>query len=113
MTPLLTIVETPLYLARAERMMSEAEREHVVDTVAADPAGGAVIKGTNGLRKMRIPLQGRGKRGGGRIVYWFHSQRYPAVLMFVFAKGASQDLSSAERKMLIRAIDGLVEDFGG
>jgi len=112
-TSLLSIIETDLYLSQAERLMSEEERDHVVDTVAAGPAGGVLIKGTNGLRKLRIPLRGRGKRGGGRVVYWFHSERFPAMLMFVFAKNASQDLSSAERKALIRAIDGLVEDFGG
>jgi len=112
-TTLLSIIETELYLSQAGRLMSEEERDHVVDTVAANPAGGVVIKGTNGLRKLRVPLRGRGKRGGGRVVYWFHSERYPAMLMFIFAKNASQDLSSAERKALIRAIDGLVEDFGG
>ena len=113
MTSLISVIETDLYLALATRLMSETEREHVVDTIAANPAGGVVIKGSNGLRKMRIPLQGRGKRGGGRVIYWFHSERYPAMLMFVFAKNASKDINSAERKALIRAIDGLVEDFGG
>ena len=113
MTSLLSIIETELYLSQAKRLMSEEERDHVVDTIPANPAGGVVIKGTNGLRKLRIRLRGRGKRGGGRVVYWFHSKCYPAMLMFVFAKNASQNLSSAERKALIRAIDGLVEDFGG
>lgn len=113
MTSLISVVETELYMARATKLMSDAEREHVVDLIAADPTAGVVIKGTNGLRKMRIPLRGKGKRGGGRIVYWFRSEDYPVYLMFVFAKNASQDLSGSERKALIRAIDGLVADLGG
>jgi hypothetical protein len=99
-TELVAVVESPLYLARAERLLSEAEREHIIDVVAADPTAGALIKGANGLRKMRIPLQGRGKRGGGRVVYWFHSPDFPVVLMLLFAKSAAADLTAEERKRL-------------
>ena len=113
MTSLISIVETELYLSRATKLMSDAEREHVVDVIAADPAGGVIIRGTSGLRKRRIPLGGKGKRGGGRVVYWFQSQDHPVFLMFVFAKNAAQDLSGAERRALIRAIDGLVADLEG
>ena len=112
MTTRITVVETSLYLSRAERMMSEAERDHVVDVISENPEAGVVIKGTGGLRKMRIALQGRGKRGGGRIVYWFHSPDYPTVLMLAFAKNEADDLSSEQKKRLIAAIEGLYEDFG-
>ena len=98
---LIGVVESPLYLAQAERLMSEGEREHVIDVVAADPTAGVLIKGTNGLRKMRIPLRGRGKSGSGRVVYWFHSPDYPVVLMLVFAKSAAGDLTADERKRLV------------
>ena len=52
---------------------------------------------------MRIPLQGRGKRGGGRVVYWFHSTDYPAVLLLVFAKNKAADLTAEDRKRLVGA----------
>lgn len=113
MTSLVSVVESPLYLARAERLMSEAEREHVIDVVAADPTGGVLIKGTNGLRKMRIPLQGRGKRGGGRIVYWFHSTDYPAVLMLLFAKNEAAELTAEQRKRLVALAATLTGQLGG
>ncbi|MBB4641955.1 helix-turn-helix domain-containing protein [Rhizorhapis suberifaciens] len=107
MTARITVVETSLYLSRAERIMTEAERDHVVDVISENPEAGVVIKGTGGLRKMRIALQGRGKRGGGRIVYWFHSPDYPTVLMLAFAKNEADDLSSEQKKRLIAAIEGL------
>lgn len=113
MTKLNAVSETRLYLARAERLMSEAEREQVVNVIAADPTAGIVIKDTGGLRKIRVPLEGRGKRGGARIIYWFHSKDYPIVLMLVFAKNEADFLSPDERKMLIRAAAGLIDDFGG
>jgi hypothetical protein len=113
MTQMVSVVETPLFLARAERLMSDTEREALVTQVAADPTAGDLVRGTGGLRKMRIPLQGRGKRGGGRLIYWFHSTRLPVVMLLAFAKNEKEDLSSDDYKRLVKAIEGLSEDFGG
>jgi hypothetical protein len=112
-TKLISVVETPLYLARAARLMTEAEREEVVTTVAAAPDAGVIVKGTGGLRKLRILLQGRGKRGGGRVIYWFHSVDYPAVLLLAFAKNEGEDVTSEERKRLIGLSAILMEQLGG
>lgn len=92
--------------------MSEEERWAIVDLIAANPDGGVVVPGTNGLRKLRTALKGRGKRGGGRVIYWYHSKGYPAVLLFVFAKNEAEDLSAGRRKFLARIAAGLIEDFG-
>jgi len=35
----------------------------------ADPEAGDLIPGTKGLRKIRRPVAGRGKRGGARVIY--------------------------------------------
>ena len=34
-----------------------------------NPRKGAVIEGLAGARKLRIKLEGRGKSGGGRVIY--------------------------------------------
>ena len=70
---LVAAVETDSYLSKARKIMSEAEMETVVSMISASPMAGDVIQGTGGLRKLRIPLQGRGKRGGGRVVYWHYN----------------------------------------
>ena len=112
MTTLLSVIETRPYLADAERLMSEDERSKVVDAIAAAPEAGVVIKGTSGLRKMRIPLQGRGKRGGGRVVYWYHSRGYPAVLLTVFAKNEADDLTADQRKRFAAIGAAVIDQLG-
>ena len=112
MIPLLGVVETWSYLAQAERLLSEDERSALVDTIALNPEAGVVIPGTGGLRKMRIALQGRGKRGGGRVIYWYHSPGYPAVLLWVLAKSAGEDLTKEQYRKLAGSIEGLIVDFG-
>lgn len=112
MTALLSVIETRPYLADAERLMSEDQRSKVVDAIAAAPDSGVVIKGTSGLRKMRIPLQGRGKRGGGRVIYWYHSQGYPAVLLAVFAKNEADDLTAEQRKRFAAIGASIIDQLG-
>jgi hypothetical protein len=113
MTELTTVAETSVFIAKASRIMSDVERAHIVDTVAARPDAGVIITGSKGLRKMRIGLAGRGKRGGGRIIYWYHSPGFPAVLLWVFAKNEADDLTAAQLKRLVGEADMLVDDFGG
>jgi hypothetical protein len=113
MNDLTTVVETGVYLAKSSRIMSDSERARIVDAVAQRPDSGLIITGSKGLRKLRIALAGRGKSGGGRIIYWFHSPGYPAVLLWVFAKNEADNLTKAQLKRLVGEAEWLIEDFGG
>jgi len=55
------VVETPVYLARAEKILDEVQRQAVVDLLTVNPEIGDVIQGTGGARKVRFALDGRGK----------------------------------------------------
>lgn len=113
MTTMHSVAFTELYLAQAKRLMSEVEQDAVTDMIAQNPTGGVIVKGTGGLRKIRIPLAGRGKRGGGRVIYWYHSIDNPIVLLMVFAKNAADDMTDSQRKQLMALADELLENFGG
>jgi hypothetical protein len=109
---LVCVVETDAYLSKAEKIMSAQERETVVSMISARPTIGYVIPGTGGLRKVRIPLQGRGKRGGGgRVIYWYYNAGYPAILMWAFAKNEASDLSAAQKKSLVAASEMFTSQF--
>lgn len=108
---LVSVVETDSYLSKARKIMSEAELETVVSMISGSPMAGDVIQGTSGLRKLRIPLQGRGKRGGGRVVYWYYNEGYPAILLWVFAKNEADDLSPSQKKQLVSASEAFTRQF--
>ncbi len=80
---MLTVVETPGYLRRAEGLLDADERAKVIDMVAASPAAGDLIQGTGGLRKVRIALSGRGKSGGARLITFFHDLAMPVFLITI------------------------------
>ena len=108
-TRLQTVVETPAFLKAAKGVLSEAERTEVVTMVAENPEAGVPIGG--GIRKLRIGLPGRGKRGGGRVVFLFSGDDVPVFLLAVFAKNEKADFNVRERAVLIAAGKQMVEQY--
>ena len=102
------MAETPIYLARAEKLMSEAERISVIDLLAASPEVGDLIPGTGGLRKVRVPLAGRGKRGGARVIYYFYNETLPIYLLLAYAKNEQDDLSLGQKSVLKRFVETVI-----
>lgn len=110
---LITVAEMPEYIRRATKLLSQSERNDVVDYVAATPKAGDLIQGTGGVRKLRWARSGRGKSGGVRVIYYFHSEALPLYLLTVFGKGEKADLSQAERNelaKLVQVLKGLAKE---
>jgi hypothetical protein len=106
-----TIVETPPYLADAQRLFTDGERAAIVDIIASDPRTGVVVPGSNGLRKVRFAFGGRGKSGGARIVYLFGGGDVPVFLLAAFAKNERSDLSAKERVALGKAVADMLANY--
>jgi hypothetical protein len=106
-----TIAEMPEYIRRAERLLSEVERQAVIDYLAAFPKAGIVIQGTGGIRKLRWGRQSSGKSGGVRVIYYFHNEQMPLYLLTVFGKGEKANLSKAERNELAKLVRLLVQTW--
>jgi len=104
-----SVVETPEFLAATRRMMDEEERGLLVDYLAYNPTAGELIPGTGGVRKLRWALEGRGKRGGARVVYYYHSEAMPLFALTAYAKNEQADLRQADRNDFRRLTALLVE----
>ena len=109
---MIAVVETEEFLADVKGVLSEDEHDDLILYVALHPEAGDVIPGTGGLRKMRWMAKGRGKRGGSRVIYYFHDIHVPLFLMAIFAKNVQTDLSTRQRKALTRQLRGLKSDCG-
>lgn len=96
----ISVIETPEFLTVTRRIMDDEERAVLIDYLAYNPGAGDLIRGTGGVRKMRWGLAGRGKRGGARVFYFYHSPKIPLFALTAFAKGQQTDLTQAERNGL-------------
>jgi hypothetical protein len=73
----------PEFIRRTEKLLDEEEREALIGYLAANPTAGDLIPGTGG------------KRGGARIIHFFHNTQLPLFLLTAFAKNERTDLSQA------------------
>lgn len=103
-----TIAELPEYQRRAEKLLSDEERQRIVDCLAFQPKAGDLIRGTGGIRKLRWKREGHGKRGGVRVVYYYYDETIPLYLLTVFGKGEKDNLTKAERNELAKLTKVLV-----
>lgn len=79
----------------------------MTDLLAADPLCGDLIQGTGGVRKIRFAIQGRGKSGGVRVVYYYYNETRPLFLLTVFSKNEKDNLTMAERNSLAKLVKAL------
>ncbi|WP_298233119.1 type II toxin-antitoxin system RelE/ParE family toxin [uncultured Azohydromonas sp.] len=105
---MMTVAELPEYLRRASKLLGDDDRRAVVEYLAAHPKAGDLIEGTGGVRKLRWGRDGRGKSGGVRVIYYFHSEAMPLYLLTLFAKNERANLTKAERNELAGLVEVLV-----
>ena len=86
------VVETPTYLAVANKLFSEEECADIIALVAAEPECGDVMRGTGGFRKLRVARKGMGKSGGARVVYIWRNDKFPVFLITVFSKNEGKPI---------------------
>jgi hypothetical protein len=106
-----SVIELAGYRRRADELLTRAEQEAVIDLVAYEPACGDRISGTGGLRKVRVGRGGIGKRGGARVVYYYHDDRVPLFLLAMYAKNQKGDLTAAEKKEFASLVKQMVAEW--
>jgi hypothetical protein len=106
-----TVVETPEFLAATRKLLDNEERALLAEHLAYNPAAGDLIPGTGGVRKLRWGLEGRGKRGGARVIYFYHNASLPLFVLTAYAKNQRADISQAERNGFQQLTRLLVQNY--
>ena len=105
---MITIAETEPFQRKVGRLLSADEKAELIAYLSMHPNAGVLIQGTGGIRKLRWARSGQGKRGGVRVIYYFHDENMPLYLLALFAKNEQADLTMTERKLLSQAVKDLV-----
>ncbi|USX20995.1 type II toxin-antitoxin system RelE/ParE family toxin [Oxalobacteraceae bacterium OTU3REALA1] len=100
-----TVVETPMFQSRWPLYWSEEERGDFASFIAAHPNAGTVVPATGGVRKVRWRRMGSGKSGGVRVIYFTRSAAGEIVLLTLYAKADTANLSTAILKEIRRVYE--------
>jgi hypothetical protein len=102
----LTIYETPTFVAEAAKLWRDDERLEFFTWIASEAEAGVVIPGSGGCRKVRWSRPGMGKQGGVRVIYFTRLQAGELCMLLVYPKSVRDNIPA----VILREIRKELED---
>lgn len=106
---LLNFIETNRFTKRITKLLSDDDYAKIQLFLCEFPEFGKIIKDSGGIRKIRCGVEGRGKSGGARVIYFWVVSREKILMLDVYAKNEKEDLSPEDVKILRREIEELLK----
>ena len=87
-----TFIELQPFATVRDKYLNDDEFTAFQHYLAVNPDAGDVIPRSGGCRKLRWALNGRGKRGGVRIIYFLRLNSGQIVLVTMYAKNVQENI---------------------
>jgi hypothetical protein len=100
-----TVVETSLFQRQWPVYWTEDERGAFAAYIAEHPSAGDVVPESGGIRKVRWGRAGSGKSGGVRVIYFTRNSEGQLVLLTLYAKSKTDNLTGPKLKEIRRALE--------
>lgn len=98
-------IETPIFTKLVTGLLDDDEYKNLQVLLANNPEAGALIKGSGGLRKIRVASSGHGKRGGSRVIYYHFASASQIAMLLIYPKNELEELSNEQRAALKRIVE--------
>lgn len=100
-----TFIETKLFSRLVQEYLSDDDYGAVQRQLIANPDEGAVIRGSGGVRKVRVAAPGRGKRGGYRLIYYVRRPRNVIWMLTIYPKSEADSIPAHVLRKIREEID--------
>ncbi len=108
-----TFIEVPQFTKKWQLLgLTDDDLKALEEELLNNPKAGDVIKGTGGIRKIRIPIEnkGKGKRSGARVIYVDIELKETIYFINVYTKDEKDDLTEEEKKAFKAVVKILKEE---
>jgi hypothetical protein len=102
---MLTFIELHSFAAVRDKYLADDEFAALQQYLATHPTAGDVIPRSGGCRKVRWAPEGRGKRGGLRVVYFLHLEHGAIVLVTMYSKNVRDNIDPGLLKRIKEAFE--------
>lgn len=100
-------IETSIFTRLVTDSLTDEVYGDFQQWLAAHPDAGDLIRGGGGIRKVRWASEGRGKRGGIRVIYFWRVAESQVLMLYLFAKNERSNLTAAQVKQLAKHVRAL------
>jgi hypothetical protein len=103
-----------VYLHSFERgaagLLDDEDLRLLEETLRSDPHAGPVVREAGGVRKLRLPSSGTGKRGGNRVLYLYVQVRQRIYVIAIYSKSEQGDITQDAYHFLARLAKDLKKE---
>lgn len=99
------IIETTIFSRLIQDMMSDDDYRLLQEALITRPDAGDVIKGSGGLRKVRWKLEGKGKSGGIRVIYYWVTADDQIRMVYAYRKSKQENLTPEQLAALKQIVE--------
>jgi hypothetical protein len=100
-------IETPTFTRMITALLTDDEYWGLQNMLMENPERGEIIQGGGGIRKLRHAVQGRGKSGGIRVIYYWIKANDQIYMLVAYPKSKKDDLTDKETAVLRRYVKEL------
>ena len=107
----LTFIELPLFTSLVTQVTDDSYFNQLQNDLLKNPEKGDIIPRLQGLRKVRMALQGRSRAGGARVIYLYLPQHHTVIFFYIYTKAKSENLTPDPEKRLRTAVEVIKREF--
>lgn len=96
--------ETSIFTRQINELVNDDEYKELQNFLLKTPDAGAVIKGSGGIRKLRWKHGRQGKRGGFRLIYFWHVSEDVFLMLFAYPKNVQDNLTNEQLTVLKQVV---------
>ena len=106
-----TFIEVPIFIKRWKEIgLGDDELKSLQIMLLKNPELGKIMEGTGGIRKVRFPLENRGKSGSVRVCYTDFAEYEVIYLITAFEKKEQENLTMEEKNAIKKLVKALKEE---
>ena len=96
----MVFIETSVFTRQIKNLIPDRSYLEMQQFLARLPTAGDLIRGSNGCRKLRWKVSGRGKRGGIRLIYYWIKSDDQLLMLTAYSKTTTENLTAVQIKIL-------------
>jgi mRNA-degrading endonuclease RelE of RelBE toxin-antitoxin system len=100
-----SFIETRLFTKLVVEYLTDEEYSALQGFLVRDPDAGSVIPGSSGVRKIRWAAQGRGKRGGYRVIYYVRRTHGVIWMLTMYPKNVAENIPTHVLRQIRKEVE--------